>query len=245
VREQRSAQSERVNLQPRGSVTLNVGVSAETMVVSPRPLAAVLEISALTLLILSYIWGWQGTFHGAGPLMVTLYFGVGIAGHLYRQQSPRQIGFRLDNWIAASRNAGIAVAVASCLFLAIGAVLDTWHFPTLRQSLLVAPWMIVWGTAQQYGLICIIYQRLLEILQGHWAATIGAAFLFAIFHLPNPLLVAVTLVAGAVSCTLYRRVPNVIVLGIAHAAISFVLASALPASLTHRMHVGPGYFEFS
>jgi membrane protease YdiL (CAAX protease family) len=213
--------------------------------VERRRSAAVLEVVALTALILSYIWGWQGTFRGSGPFMVTLYFGIGIAGHLRRGESPRQIGFRLDNWPAALRDAGIAVAVASCILLAIGAALDTWHFPTFGQSLLVAPWMIMWGTAQQYGLVCIIYQRLLEALQGPWAATFGATFLFALFHLPNPLLVAVTLVAGAVSCTLYRRAPNVLVLGIAHAAISFVVASSLPASLTHRMHVGPGYFEFS
>jgi membrane protease YdiL (CAAX protease family) len=74
---------------------------------------------------------------------------------------------------------------------------------------------------------------------------LGAALLFALFHLPNPLLVVVTLVAGAVSCTLYRRAPSVFVLGIAHATISFVVAYTLPTNLTHRMHVGPGYLEFS
>ncbi len=210
-----------------------------------RRLAAVLEVMALTALVLSYIWGWQGTFPGSGPFMVTLYFGIGIVGHLRRGESPRQIGFRLDNWPAALRDAVIAVGIASCLFLAIGAALDTWHFPSFGRTMAALPWMIAWGTAQQYGLVCILYQRLLEILQGPRAATLGAALLFALFHLPNPLLVAVTLVAGAVSCTLYRRAPNVLVLGIAHAAVSFVVASSLPASMTHRMHVGPGYFEVS
>ena len=65
---------------------------------------------------------------------------------------------------------------------------------------------------------------------------------FALVHLPNPLLVSITFVAGLVSCTLYRRVPNVLVLGVAHAAISLVLFFALPASITHNLRVGPSYF---
>ena len=51
-----------------------------------------------------------------------------------------------------------------------------------------------------------------------------------------------TFVAGSVSCALYRRVPNVFVLGIAHTAISMVLYSALPVSMTHDLRVGPGYY---
>jgi membrane protease YdiL (CAAX protease family) len=53
---------------------------------------------------------------------------------------------------------------------------------------------------------------------------------------------AVTLGAGVVACLLYRRSPNVIVIGLAHATLSFVLYCALPYSLTHGLRVGPGYF---
>jgi membrane protease YdiL (CAAX protease family) len=207
--------------------------------------AAVLEVTALTALVLSYIWGWQGAFPGSAWLLIVLYFGIGIVGHLRRGESVRQIGFRLDNWQAALRGALIAVGIASFLFLALGATLDTWHFPSFTRTMAALPWMVTWGTAQQYGLVCILYRRLLEILQGPRAATLGAALLFAIFHMPNPLLLTVTLAAGLVSCTLYRRAPNVLVLGIAHAAVSFVVSGALPLSMTHRMHVGPGYFEVS
>ncbi|HKE44555.1 MAG TPA: hypothetical protein VKB41_08455 [Steroidobacteraceae bacterium] len=206
---------------------------------------AVVEVAALTGLLLSYIWGWQGAFRGSGLLIVVLYFGIGIASHLRRGESARQIGFRLDNWSTAFRGAFIAVGIAACFFLVLGAVLDTWHFPSVRQVMTAAPWMVAWGTAQQYGLLCFFYQRLLEILQGPRAATLGAATLFAVFHVPNPLLLSVTLAAGIVSCTLYRRAPNVLALGLAHAAISFVIACALPFDVTHRMHVGPGYFAIS
>jgi hypothetical protein len=57
------------------------------------------------------------------------------------------------------------------------------------------------------------------------------------------LLVDVTFLAGLVSCTLYRRVPNVFVLGVAHAAVSLVLFFALPLPITHNLRVGPSYFN--
>jgi membrane protease YdiL (CAAX protease family) len=207
-------------------------------------LTAVVEVTALTALVLSYIWGWQGAFPGAGVLIVISYFGIGIVSHVRRGETARQIGLRLDNWRAASRNALLVVGFASLPFLALGATLGTWHFPTVRQTLALSPWMLVWGTAQQYGLVCFLYRRLLEILLNPRAATLGAATLFAVFHVPNPLLLAVTLGAGVVSCLLYQREPNLWVLGIAHAAVSVVVSGALPLNITHGMHVGPGYFAY-
>jgi membrane protease YdiL (CAAX protease family) len=102
--------------------------------------------------------------------------------------------------------------------------------------------MVAWGCAQQYGLLCFCYRRFLEIVGNPRGATLSAAVLFAIFHAPNALLMGVTLLAGLVSCTLYRREPNVPVLGLAHAVISFALVGSLAYEVTHGMRVGPGYF---
>jgi membrane protease YdiL (CAAX protease family) len=80
------------------------------------------------------------------------------------------------------------------------------------------------------------------VLASPWGAALMSASAFALFHVPNPLLVGVTFLGGVVSCLLYRRVPNVFVLGVAHAVISTTLFSALPASITHKLRVGPGYY---
>jgi hypothetical protein len=202
---------------------------------------ALLELTAMIALLLSYIWGWHGAFHGHSQLLVVLYFGIGFVSHLRSGESARQLGLRLDNFGAALRNALPFVAIAVCLPLAIGAAAGSWHFPSWKDTIEGLPWMVAWGTVQQYGLLCFMYQRLLEILDDPRAATAGAAALFAAFHVPNPLLLAVTLAAGVACCTLYRREPNVFVLGIAHAAVSSVLFNALPDSVTHGMRVGPGY----
>ena len=134
------------------------------------------------------------------------------------RRSRTALGIRLDNWPAALRNALPIVAVGVCVPLALGAALDSWHFPSWKHSVASLPWMIAWATAQQYGLVCFLYPRLLEIVQSPRGATFGAAALFAAFHLPNPLLVAVTL-------SRERRVmqsarPNGFMLGIAHASAS-------------------------
>jgi hypothetical protein len=204
-------------------------------------MSALVEVAAMVALVLSYIWGWQGLFRGDFLLVVALYFALGYLSHMRRGETARELGLRLDNCRTSARSASLLVAVGVCTPLAIGAALGTWHFPSSTRSLANLPWMVAWGTAQQYGLLCFLYRRLLEILNGPRRATLGAAMIFAAFHAPNPLLLGVTLVAGVACCTLYRREPNVFVLGVAHAAISFVLYSALPYSVTHGLHVGPGY----
>ena len=92
---------------------------------------------------------------------------------------------------------------------------------------------------QQYGLTAFYYRRWLDLTGRPLAAGSGAAALFALFHLPNAFLTIATLVAGLLACWLYRRHPNLFVLGAMHAAISFALLHALPDELTLRLRVGP------
>jgi len=44
---------------------------------SPSRLAALVETAVMVAVLLSYIWGWQGTSAGASQLIVLVYFGVG------------------------------------------------------------------------------------------------------------------------------------------------------------------------
>jgi membrane protease YdiL (CAAX protease family) len=203
--------------------------------------AALAELLAMLALCLSYIWGWQHSFPGDRLAVIFLYFALCHSSHVRCGESARALGLRLDNWRAAARQVRVPLAIAVGVPLAAGAALGSWHFEPAGLPLDV-PWHVVWGTAQQYGLLCFFYRRSLDVLLNWRGAALAAASAFALFHLPNPLLVATTLVAGLVSCTLYRRVPNVFVLGVAHAAISLTLFYALPLSLTHELRVGPGYY---
>jgi hypothetical protein len=214
----------------------------ERAVNRPSRASALVEVAAMVVLVLSYIWGWQGLFRGDFLLIAALYFALGLLSHIRHGETARELGLRLDNWRRAASNASLIVALGVCAPLTVGAALGTWHFPPWTKALANLPWMLTWATAQQYGLLCFLYRRLAEVLRGPRPATLGAAMIFAAFHAPNPLLLGVTLAAGLACCTLYRREPNVFVLGVAHAAISFVLYSSLAYSVTHGLHVGPGYF---
>ena len=49
--------------------------------------------------------------------------------------------------------------------------------------------------------------------------------------------------AGVAACWVYRRVPNLWVLGAAHAAVSFCITRSLPDEITAGMRVGPGFLR--
>jgi hypothetical protein len=196
----------------------------------------------MVAILLSYIWVWHGTFPGAAPLILALYFGVGIVSHVRRGETARDIGLRFDNFPRALLNVAYVVAPAVAVTLAFGWALGGWHFRSWERSAFELTWMLGWATAQQYGLLCFFCRRFCEIFEAPWSAVGGAAAIFATMHAPNGFLVAVTLVAGTVACTLYRRTPNLIAIGIGHAVVSYVLLCALPFSVTHGLRVGPGYF---
>jgi membrane protease YdiL (CAAX protease family) len=68
--------------------------------------------------------------------------------------------------------------------------------------------------------------------------------LFSLAHLPNWFLMSVTL-AGGLCCTrLYRRRPNLYVLGLIHGTIGFVLYLVVPDSISHHLRVGPGWYSW-
>lgn len=219
------------------------GVSSGVMVRASRAsrAAALAELVTMLALLLSYIWGWRDLFPGDRLVVISLYFGLCYVSHVRCHEDAHSLGLRLDNWRAAARQARLPLAIAMGLPLAAGAVLGSWHFEPARLPLDV-PWHVVWGTAQQYGLLCFFYRRALDVLFSWRGAALAAASAFALLHVPNPLLVPITLAAGFVCCALYRRVPNVFVLGVAHAAISLSLFYALPLTMTHELRVGPGYY---
>ncbi|HVY80141.1 MAG TPA: CPBP family glutamic-type intramembrane protease [Steroidobacteraceae bacterium] len=217
--------------------------STQIGIAARRPLraAALLEVGAMVAILLSYIWWWQGAFPGASLLMVALYFGIGILSHARRGERPREIGIAPHRLPRALRNVALVVVPAIAVTLAIGSAMDSWHFRGWEHPIIAVTSMLAWATAQQYGLLCFFYRRFCDIFVSRWAASAGASAVFATMHAPNGFLIAVTAAAGLVACALYRRVPNVLAIGIGHAALSYVLLCALPFTVTHGLRVGPGY----
>jgi hypothetical protein len=200
---------------------------------------AAAEIAALALVLLSYIWVWQGAFPLHFLLILLLYFGIGIETHLRRRESAHDIGVRVDNLGAALRLVSTWIAPVVALALLAGLILKTWHFPPLGEGIGSVAFGAVWGSAQQYGLVCVFYRRFREVLPGERWPIVASGLLFGLFHVPNPFLMLVTTTLGMVVCWLYSREPNLFALGFWHGLTSFVLFYSLPVALTIEMRVGP------
>ncbi len=213
--------------------------SAAAAPVLVRRAGAVAEIATLVVLLLSYIWIWNGAFPGHIAVVLVLYFGIGIQGHLRRGETPHDIGVRLDNFRRAFRFVATWVGPVAVLVVLTGLLLRSWRFPPLLEGVGSVAFGVLWGGAQQYGLTCILYRRLREVLPGRVAPILAGGVLFGLFHLPNPFLAMATLLLGSLACWLYGREPNLLALGIWHGLTSFAMFYALPNWLTIDMRVGP------
>ncbi len=199
----------------------------------------------MTALLISYIWGWESTFKGDFTVCVVLYFGIGLAAHLRAWERPSDIGLRIDNLGRAGLDALLVTIAIGLLLAGAGALLGSLDFPPLALWPRAMRDGVVWGLMQQYGLLCIYYRRFGELLPRQRGGPLWAASaVFALLHLPNPFLTLATFAAGALSCWLYRRTPNLIVLGVMHGVVSFLIVQSLPDTITMGMRVGPGFFRF-
>ena len=196
-------------------------------------------------LLISFIWGWGGAFEGSFTLCVILYFVIGLASHLRAREGPAELGLRIDNLGAAARDALLATMAIGLLLACAGGLLGSLDFPPLALWPRTLFDGVVWGLMQQYGLLCIYYRRFGELFpRRRFGPLLATSAVFALLHLPNPFLTLATFGAGALSCWLYRRTPNVFVLGVMHGVISFLIVHTLADAITMGMRVGPGCVRF-
>lgn len=140
------------------------------------------------------------------------------------------------------------VAAALAIFLA-GVALAR-HLHTLHRLYGPLPIAVhilgyaLWALMQQFILQIYVLLRLLRLGMNRMPTIALAAILFAAAHIPNPLLIALTLVWGAVSCMLFLRYRNLYPLALAHGILGMCLAVTVPNHIHHHMRVGLGYLEY-
>ena len=101
----------------------------------------------------------------------------------------------------------------------------------------------IWSGVQQFLLQCFFLSRLLRLLPSPRIAAFSAAGLFAVAHLPNPVLAVLTIVWGSVACLIFLRYRNLYPLAMAHAVLGITIAIAVPGHVDHNMRVGLGYLN--
>lgn len=198
------------------------------------------ELVIAYALILAVLWTprpWQQRLWLLAVIVIAVLIGASFEG--FRAMGLRAANFFRSLWVvgAALLVSGVAVAAA--------ALLHTLHGPAGPLPLLEGFWAYaVWSGVQQFLLQCFFLSRLLRLLPSPRLAAFAAAGLFALAHLPNPVLAVLTIVWGSVACLVFLRYRNLYPLAIAHAVLGITIAVAVPGHVDHNMRVGLGYLKY-
>jgi membrane protease YdiL (CAAX protease family) len=195
---------------------------------------AILEPILMYTLILAYIWKLR---HVETKLWIPI-LALMLLSHVFHREIPRRLGFGLRNLRECTHELAPAVAFLAIVMVACGLLLHTTRRIGFDSAFLSLAAYLPWGLLQQYILNGYFFNRLAPLFPRRIAALI-AAVLFSGAHVPNPFLMAVTLIGGYFSALVYSRHRNLYILGLAHAAVGFLLYLLVPDSISHHLRVGP------
>lgn len=102
----------------------------------------------------------------------------------------------------------------------------------------------LWCIGQQVVYQTMIYRRVREAFGASWRAWTLSGILFALAHLPNPVLAPATLAWGIISSRLFERLPSAPALGLLQFLLSTLLLLLTPLRWHRNLRVGPGYLQF-
>lgn len=213
----------------------------------PRPLSQKAERRALWRQVLLVYGSLEAALWTAGVVQ-GLFIGLTVALTIVWTFSERRpwpdlglnpASIRRGWWIAPA-----GAAVAALILLA------AWWWHTLRPpagSLAVyvsVALSLIWAFAQQFLAQSFFFLHFECLLRSGRRAVIATALLFSSAHIPNPVLVPVTLVGGLLLSEVFRRNRTLYLLAVAHALVALCLAISIPETVLHDMRVGLGYLRY-
>jgi membrane protease YdiL (CAAX protease family) len=211
----------------------------------PRPwraFAPAAEALAFWALILVYEWWIEPAAGLALRLVCLLLLGLVPILSLYlHRDPPGEIGLRLEGLGRSAREVG-AATLGGALLIAVVVVVR--QAPLRLEEFRYLPTYFIWGFLQQLALQAFVHRRLRQSLGRPRLAALLAALLFGSTHVPNPVLVPATILAGWIWCRLYTRTPNLWTLAASQAVLALLVLACLPAAWVHNLKVGPGYWDW-
>ena len=162
---------------------------------------------------------------------------------LLDRPSLRRLGLKLPTTFGASIVLAVGFAAVMVLVFGVrwagGAIPANPTWPNLH----LAWGYFIWALMQEFVLQSFFFTRCEELF-GSAAAVSVAATLFAVAHLPSPLLTTFTLIAALFFCEMFRRYRSIYPIAIIHGFLGLTVALTMPDSLLHHMRVGIGYLRY-
>ena len=229
-----------VNLRPAEQGTAWTEFMADTasLEATGEKRGAWLYLTAMTALILSYLWVWQGTFKGDPLVVVAIFSAIAVSSHKECGETAHDLGFRLDNFWPALKTVMVVVLPIVLLMFALGIGLGFFYIRPPEKLIPRVIALPLSSLVQQYGLLGFYFRRFRIVNPGVLVPTLAAVSTFALFHMPNIPLTIATFLSGLLACLLYQKVQNLYALAIAHSILSFAVDTAFSGLLVDGMKVG-------
>lgn len=221
------------------------------------------EIISVTLSFLLLIWivlPLSGYNKALGAAFIAVCFVFMFASHRMRQETLRDIGWRLDNFFAAMRWVILLTVILTIPLIAAGWLLANESIAPndakiarflgtddLRASdgarVLWRLAMIFSGLTQQYLMQGFINRRAQIVFGRGSLSVLVVGLIFALLHLPNAWLASAAFVEGLGWAFIFQRAPNLFALAISHAVITRLTIALVPDHTLQGLRVGFRFFS--
>ena len=152
--------------------------------------------------ILLYIWRWQYTH----PRLWMVLLAVMVLSHLARGERPRDLGLTLSG---LRENAEKILPLVLAIYLPLVVYGFARHLlvPLVprKPSLVWFTAYLSWCAAQQYLAQSYFHRRLMSVIENPHRRSLVVGLMFGATHIPNPILMVVTTVAGFVFAEVFAH----------------------------------------
>lgn len=204
-------------------------------------LLPLIEVFAFAGFIAWFIWQLQDSFRYAW-LVFPVWL---IASFLLNSDTPQTLGWRVDNLWSSTKRASMVFMPCALVIAFVGPLVGGEHH-SLQHVLLPSRFFgyMFFCLLQQVGLSSLVTNRLLAATDSPMRVSFIAGLLFALLHWPNPVLVPLTFVGGALMAWLFAKERNILSLTVWQTILGSLIWWAFPIAWHHSMRVGPGFYRF-